>query len=60
MSGVPEVAFAAEVVRKLLGGRAAGAEESCTKVLQALNVVGLSWLTGHHGQRFVWVVVPPL
>lgn len=52
MSGVPEVAFvavAAEVVRKLLGGRA-GVEEICPKILQALNVVGRSWLTGHHGQ----------
>lgn len=58
MSGVPEVAFAAEaaeVVRNLLGGRAAALDEICTKVLQALNIVGLSWLTGHHGQRFVWI-----
>lgn len=58
MSGVPEVTFAAEaaeVARKLLGGRAAGVEEICTTVLQALNVVGLSWLTGHQGRRFVWI-----
>ncbi|KAK0154256.1 putative uncharacterized transposon-derived protein F52C9.6 [Merluccius polli] len=35
----------AEVVRKLLGGRATGVDEVRPKFLKALDVVGLSWLT---------------
>ena len=48
----------AEVVRKLLGGRAPGVDEVRPEFLKALDVVGLSWLTrlstaasrGHRGQ----------
>ena len=35
----------AEVVRKLLGGRAPGVDEVRPEFLKALDVVGLSWLT---------------
>ena len=35
----------AEVVRKLLGGRAPGVDEVHPEFLKALDVVGLSWLT---------------
>ena len=35
----------AEVVRKLLGGRAPGVYEVCPEFHKALDVVGLSWLT---------------
>ena len=35
----------AEVVRKLLSGRAPGVDEVCPEFLKALDVVGLSWLT---------------
>ncbi|KAK0134372.1 Craniofacial development protein 2 [Merluccius polli] len=35
----------AEVVRKLLGGRAPGVDEVCPEFLKALDVAGLSWLT---------------
>ena len=35
----------AEVVRKLLGGRAPGVDEVRPEILKALDVVGLSWLT---------------
>ncbi|KAK0131885.1 Ubiquitin carboxyl-terminal hydrolase 37 [Merluccius polli] len=35
----------AEVVRKLLGGRAPGVDEGRLEFLKALDVVGLSWLT---------------
>ena len=35
----------AEVVRKLLGGRAPGVDEFRPEFLKALDVVGLSWLT---------------
>ncbi|KAK0150975.1 LINE-1 reverse transcriptase [Merluccius polli] len=36
----------AEVVRKLLGGRAPGVDEFRPEFLKAMDVVGLSWLTG--------------
>ena len=58
----------AEVVEKLLGGKAPGVDEVRPEFLRALDVVGLSWLTrsaaslGHRGQCLwtgrLWVVVP--
>ena len=47
----------AEVVRKLLSGRALGVDEVLPEFLKALDVVGLSWLTrlsGHRGQC-LWI-----
>ncbi|TWW77394.1 hypothetical protein D4764_12G0007840 [Takifugu flavidus] len=35
----------AEVVKKLLSGKAPGVDEICLEFLKALDVVGLSWLT---------------
>ncbi|XP_061740413.1 uncharacterized protein LOC133541215 [Nerophis ophidion] len=35
----------AEVVKKLLGGKAPGVDEICPEFLKALDAVGLSWLT---------------
>ncbi|TWW66954.1 hypothetical protein D4764_20G0009860 [Takifugu flavidus] len=35
----------AEIVKKLLGGKAPGVDEICLEFLKALDVVGLSWLT---------------
>ena len=35
----------AEVVKKLLGGKAPGVDEVRPEFLRALDVVGLSWLT---------------
>ena len=35
----------AEVVKKLLCGKAPGVDEVCPEFLKALDVVGLSWLT---------------
>ena len=48
----------AEVVKKLLGGRAPGVDEVRPEFLKAMDVVGLSWLTrlwrGHRGQC-LWI-----
>ncbi len=35
----------AEVVKKLLGGKAPGVDEVSPEFLRALDVIGLSWLT---------------
>lgn len=34
-----------EVFKKLLGGKALGVDEICPKMLKALYIVGLPWLT---------------
>lgn len=34
-----------EVFKKLLGGKALGVDEVCPKMLKALYIVGLPWLT---------------
>ena len=39
------LAEVAEVVKKLLSGKAPGVDEICPEILKALDIVGLSWLT---------------
>ncbi|KAK0154090.1 LINE-1 retrotransposable element ORF2 protein [Merluccius polli] len=48
----------AEVVRKLLGGRAPGVDEVRPEFLKALDIVGLSWLTRLCGIAWTSRAVP--
>ena len=58
VSSFISVAEVAEVVKKLLGGKAPGVDEIRPEMLKALDIVGLSWLTRLYNVAWASGTVP--